>query len=403
MDHKTQNKLIKYTVKQLDNPLHLFKHRQPITTLKFKPQRIDCITKPNNTDFSLLKERQMNYTSKMRAHATKIDETKVCYIDHFKKTIYMWNVDSLYRFESFTERKNVSSSVKSFSRDEIKYRKKNVNYLLKKIDFEEGRDMKIEQEDIVQFIDDKSCKDTIEQTKNVLNSALNNINTRNRIFNTIYRARIVNFFVLNDIYKDEDEIMNCLTDMCTKVNGRFILKNIFYDSEVRKKREKIINRLRKSEELFIEKDDDIFLITELCDKKDKNYFMKGVYEDIDFKETKIDFSEIIREFGVINFNKLSRETELNDDALYEFINNNQNVVKLNNGTFTLFHGEHQEIRSVVIEMFKQKNLLKKSDILNEIKNKTGKDINVFLFGKILKEFCILKGGNYILKDGSSKK
>ncbi|KAM0675979.1 hypothetical protein GVAV_000758 [Gurleya vavrai] len=385
------NNFQKYTTIKITTPISLLKHLHQLHSLKYKPSRIDCLFNPNSTDFSLLKERQHNYQPKLRAYSHKLKNFHLMYINHIKKIIYIYEIKNLYRFNSFTE-KNIQLNQKSNNKEELEHRKKNVNFILKKIEFEDTVNMEFCKGDL-----DISNVNEVEK----LDVSLKN-NASDRIRNCIYRARIVNLKTLLEIFNDKECILKILMEMCIKVNGRFVLKNKFYDKEVRRTREKVLNKLKLNETIFLEDKSEKFIIEELCNKKENYYFMKGIFENIDMKENVIEINEIFREYGNVHIKILVRELELAEDDFNDFLSKRDDIMKLYNDTFVLKQGEHDEFRKIIVDYFTKNKTAKKNELVKLIKEKSGKEINVFMFGKIMKEFCVLKGNNYVLKDGKSK-
>ncbi|KAM0677167.1 hypothetical protein BDAP_000468 [Binucleata daphniae] len=398
-------KFTKYKIQYVNKPLLLFKQRHEIVSLSYKPQRIDCLTNQNNQDFSLLRERQMNYSKKQRAYANKIANTKIGVIDHIEKKIFLYDIDGIFRFENFSERKVTMQNMKSLTRDELDYKKRNVNYMLRKIDFEDCQELKYKKGDV------NELKKNVE-TKEIENTTVNvNNNIKERIKTAIFRARIVNYKVLLDIFENESvSIQEVLLEMCIKLKGRFVLKNKYYDKIHRKMRQKILNKIEASKSemydynIMFDKGD-LFVVNEICEKKNGFYCLKGFYENISICEQKIEineiFNEIFNDFGIVSIKRICKELEKDAEDVEKIVEQNKNIVKLKNKTYVMRGSENQEFRNIIIDVFTENVTIKKNELLRIIKEKTGKEMNVFLFGKILKEFATYKANTYYLKSGEA--
>lgn len=396
-----EQSITKYTVHHVKKPLLLLKQRHPIVSVMYKPRRIDCLTNPSTQDFSLLKERQMNYNKKQRAYSAEVTQTKIGIIDHVNRKIFLYEIDGIFRFENFVERKATVQNMKSLTRDELEYKKKNINYQLKKIEFEDAQELLYTKGDIEEL--KIETEETIVNHGHTIDSDSTNI--KRRIGNAIFRARIVNYKELCNIFENESIVKEVLAAMCIKVKGRFVLKNKFYERSHRKRRERLLNKIEanKNEEIAETFDKtDLFFIQEICHKKNGLYRLKGFFEEIDMCEQQIEITEIFRDTGLVSLKTLCKELDKTEEEVFKLTEQNKNVVRLKNNSFALKEGENQEFRNVILDVFSDSTSIKKAELLSILKEKTGKDINVFLFGKIIKEFATHKSNVYTLKSDAQK-
>lgn len=382
-----------YKIKFTNEKVSLFKTNKQITSLTKKLNLIEGTVEHIPLHFSLVKERKMNYVSKVYSFGARAEKTYVGRILHSKQEILISEVDYIYRFNhTFTDQKQPkkgTDGIKKATKEELEHRRKNINYILKKIDAEEAKTMSYLSDEEVVFTDESLVdKDVPLQ-----------VYDDKKIRDCIKKAKIVNYKIISEIFPSAQNIIEILSEMCIKLNGRFILKNKFYVENLRKTRDKIFKEFICND-ISVHKpisEEEEFLLSEICFFKNNEYHLKGFFEDVELVSSTIDIRKLIYENGIISVKKLKELTELGDDV-YSYLEEHKDIIKLQNNNYVIKHNmDENDPRNIVINLLRTQNNLKRNEVFTAVLEKTGKELNIFVYNKIMKEFCNAKGNNWILK------
>ncbi|EJW05325.1 hypothetical protein EDEG_00628 [Edhazardia aedis USNM 41457] len=413
-----------YRIKLHKTQTSLFKtdSTQKITKLLYKKSGFITLNLSNDSNFSLLKER-LGFVNMQEAYKTDTRKMYFGLVNHQRKIVDIFPIDGLYKFEHvFT--KNTEKVIKKLdprlvSKEELEHRKKSINYKVKKIENENDYELIYEKDfdinEMLQNLNEGVEKYDIQEsvvTKNVDVSDDKNVKKviifENKIRKSIYNARIVNFELLNEIYNDKQLILKCLSEMCIKLSGRFVLKNKFYKKNLREHRNFIFSMFVNKEYIDsriiqnMNNQDLIFLVNEIADFQDKKYYLKGVVENISLTETHFDIEAIIKNNGVTSKKKLKNILKLEDDEVNELIKNDMTkkntIIQLSNGAY-VYNDNTDVLRSACISLFQEKSKFKRNDLFKYMHMNFSREITLVEFGQIVKEFCVAEGNVWVLKSG----
>lgn len=348
-------------------------------------------------------------------------------IDNGKAILH--KIPNLYMFEPYhhyypveTETEFINDIAKEENDEEVDYMKTNNIGNIKKLMNDEIKVLKYEDcsekyKNDYEFIDCNSCNvnTIIENEKGLFsNLKIENTMTGNekrlcsnlKIENTIKNARIVNYSYLIDIFGREDFVKSMLIKLTTKVAGRFILKNEFYEESLKEKRTQLLDLFKHKEEIKIDSfnflKEDQWLADEVAHKIGTNYILKGFYEKVDFNENEIKnlnrkkINDILSKHIMLGSKEISLYTDIEEDLINLNFQEEQNDYHhLANNGFVLVN-DNNFINIILKELTG-----KKSITIEEIKN-IFYDYNFeydenFIISE-MKKYCNLRSNKFFLKN-----
>lgn len=389
-----------YSIKFTKQNLPLLKTPRTIRALRKRGNYIEATTERFESHFSMLKERMQNYPSKIYSFGVPVKDLFVGRIFHAKQEIHLSPVDTIYHFNeklhSKAPKQPTSFVMKNLSKEELEHRKNNINYMLKKNDHEEAVDMV--------YFNDKGVSFDFQEVEDAADGATNEEGSLRKLRMCILRVKIVNVRELEKVSKlARDAILGVVSEMCIKMNSRFLLKSKYYPKDLRSKREKILELFKYQDEIkcFVGDGQDRMLINEICKKEGNYYTLKGYKEDIELISKKTDLEKVILEHGMVSLSKLSKLVNLDEDEIREIVAENKNIITLVNKTYTVRKDDNpKDMRNIVIDFLVKQEFLKRNDISQVYFNLTGEEPNIFGYNKVMREFCVNKGNNWIIKNGN---
>lgn len=383
-----------YKIRFTNEKISLFKTDKPISSISKKLNLLEATSDHMPAHFSLVKERRMNYVPKIYSFGAKTDKTYIGRILHTKREIIISEVEYIYRFNNqFTDikrGKQAGDMAKKITKEELEHRRKNINYILRKINAEDEKSMKYLTDEEVEFTDEpmqEECGTT--QTHD-----------DHKIRRCIKEAKIVNYKVLTEIFPTINNIVEIMSEMCFNLHGRYVLKNKYYAGSLKRSREAILKQFTSSSIVFARAltKDEQFLLSEICNFSDNVYHLKGFAEDIQLQSSNVDIKKLIITHGIINMDKLKEMTELDSEDILAYMAEHSDIVKLQNNCYVIRHSDNiDDPRNIVIDLLMTRNNVKRNDIFTAVLDKTGKELNIFVYNKIMKEFCTAKGNNWTIK------
>lgn len=225
-------------------------------------------------------------------------------------------------------------------------------------------------------------------------------NNLQEIAETIYRLKIFNLEILKQIYSDVP--LSLIKEMCVYFKGRFVLKNVFYDSEIQKSRKEFLNYFLKNDFInFLDAEKilgrEMFVLEELCDKKERFYYLKGFDEYLSLENEELEILDekekiilLLKKQKMVNFNNLMKETGLSFKEISSFLDDK--LILISNGCLVL--KDDKKLRNEFIDLFKNKRSIRKNEVIKELSG----SFSISEIEEVSKEFCEQKGPNWILKN-----
>ncbi|EQB60421.1 hypothetical protein NAPIS_ORF02025 [Vairimorpha apis BRL 01] len=311
-------------------------------------------------------------------------------------------LNTVYKFNTLFDDDIVDKKEVSFrkieSREEIEHRKRNINFKIRNIENEE-----IVKNEVVKGKSESGCNYKICSSSNIINNKIffnNNLSSKlqKNIENSIKNKVVVNFKDLIELYKNEEIVKSCLQKLTFYFQGRYILKNSFYDKNLQDIRNGIFKDL--SDKGFVEingfsqikKDGSIkdnilndtntfinnitedykYCLNELCILKNTTtYVIKGYYESqiIDYKNSEL--LGKLKQNLIFNLQDIRTFSGLEMDEIIKFINDN-NFIEMENNLFMVeYIKEIDGINSIL-----SRSSIKKNEV-NEIIENNGYDRDLF--------------------------
>ncbi|KAF7682685.1 hypothetical protein TCON_2097 [Astathelohania contejeani] len=327
-------------------------------------------------------------------------------ISHQDKCVTFYEVERVYHFDthfSYIEpRKTTEKRVgylykRSESKEEMEHRRKNWNYLLKKAEQEEYKTMEYREGSELSTMDIKSI------SENTNEPIIDNDEIKKDIRESIRRAKVVNIKELVHLFGNEDIVVRILQEMTIQIRGRFILKNLFYEKHLHSIRSALLDAFRESD--AISSDNPLcinkFLVEELAIKEKGKYYLKGydggmVVEDI-VPDLKKKVTQILGRYGICSSLRLANELGVDETELDPLLEG-PGLIRVSNGSYVLLEGEHQDIRKAIIDLLKENKTVRRNEVFKCVHDKTGKELSLPIFNKIMREFCVSKGSTWIIKN-----
>lgn len=387
-----------YTIKYTKQNLTLFKTSKSIRFIKKRGFHIEASTTKIDSHFSMLKERLQNYPSTIYAYGIPTKDLFIGRVYHATKEIHFSPVDSIYHFNeklhSKTHKQPSNFIVKSLSKEDLEHRKKNINYMLKRNENEEALDMR--------YISDMPVSFNILQPRKKEKLEKNEEHDVLKLRMVILRVKIVNIGELVKVSRlSKESIVDVVSEMCVKMNSRFVLKCKYYPRELKDKRKRILERFINLEEIqcFNASEIELMFINEVCVREGNKYKLKGYKETIELVTKKTDIEKIISENVLIGMEKLTGLVGLEEDEIQDLILENRNIVTLVNKTYVIRKDDNpKDLRNIIIDFLVKQEFLKRSEISQVYFNLTGEEPNIFSYNKIMREFCTNKGNNWVIKN-----
>ncbi|RVD93453.1 hypothetical protein TUBRATIS_000060 [Tubulinosema ratisbonensis] len=226
-------------------------------------------------------------------------------------------------------------------------------------------------------------------------------NSLNEIIQTIHRLKIFNLQELRKIYPEIS--ISLVKEMCIFFKGRFILKNIFYDSEIQKERKTFLEFFLKNKFIKLKEAKEIlktefFILEELCYKKENLFYLKGYEECLGLENEELEILNekekimllLLKKYKILSCEILKKETGISYKNISSFLDDK--IILLSNDCLVLKN--ENKLRSEFIDLFKNKRSIRKNEIIKELTSK----FNVLEIEEVSKEFCEQKGPNWILKN-----
>ena len=377
------------------NPLEVkYKPTSHFTELKIAfPTRCASALKLKNLNTENLSYRAFPAEGKSHFYA-RIEDNKVV-LYRIQNTFLFQSYHHYYPFD-YTP----SKLKKAESREEFEHRMRSINFKLKNIELENFRVLGFEQGE---FIPKNSS--VIKIDSNAFKKNIKSINANfKELEETIKRTRIVNIKPLVDAFKDESAVKSTLFKMTERIEGRFILKNSFYERNLHDMRTKLLD-LFKSKEFVVPSDvlflkNEKWMLDEISQLDNGYYVLKGYRESYEFDSASIKAANLSSVHNLLKIHKIltipqiSNLLSLNEDVVYEMLQNSSDFFHLSNNSIALNDDSY-----ILNSMF---SLLvdKKSFEMNELKEKL--TINNIRYEESelldeIKKFCLYRAGRYYLK------
>lgn len=350
----------------------------------------------NKSCISLLKSKKQE----TKIYAYPYEVSNYYYVPSQSEIGY--KVNTVYKFNTLFDDDIVDKKEVSFrkieSREEIEHRKRNINFKIRNIENEE-----IVKNEVVKGKSESGCNYKICSSSNIINNKIffnNNLSSKlqKNIENSIKNKVVVNFKDLIELYKNEEIVKSCLQKLTFYFQGRYILKNSFYDKNLQDIRNGIFKDL--SDKGFVEingfsqikKDGSIkdnilndtntfinnitedykYCLNELCILKNTTtYVIKGYYESqiIDYKNSEL--LGKLKQKLIFNLQDIRTFSGLEMDEIIKFINDN-NFIKMENNLYMVeYIKEIDGINSIL-----SRSSIKKNEV-NEIIENNGYDRDLF--------------------------
>lgn len=316
------------------------------------------------------------------------------YLAKLDQNVYCYPVDCFYDFK-VSENQNVTKKMGI-------YLKKDVNYFLCECEDKQA-EMSVSREILeVRHGIQISDVDSVPENMPDLSSL------RKRIKCFIKDCRILTPKKLKR-FDNVQEALKILEEMCIYVNGRYVLKNTFYEKKLHAKRDRLIGILKNNDVVdaneikFLK--DDIFLADELlhCCGNGR-YRLKHVPEplltaaqpvkidiDDDLHKNKVRF--LLKKHMIITVPELCTLSGFDEVFVKTCC---QSFFKVNENTFAFVDDELRELRIFILKMLKECSL-KKNEIALRYTDQYGSEVNQSVLQKILKDYCNNKGGKWFLR------
>jgi len=216
------------------------------------------------------------------------------------------------------------------------------------------------------------------------------------INDVIFRSKVVNYSKLKGTFS-EDAIKKSIPNMTFLFCGRFVLKNLFYDESLIKKRDSLFKILKDEYpdySKYVSKirsilKEDMFLYHELT----INNKLKGFNEDVEFKEFKSN-KELIKEVitkQALSIEEISLLIKVSDDLIEKELKNGD-FLKLKNNRYTFISENDSKVKKIITKLLSKKRTIRRNEVYNVmgIEDKQG-------FNEVVRMFCIPKGSFWVLK------
>ncbi|KAH9412316.1 hypothetical protein HK407_01g02110 [Ordospora pajunii] len=317
-------------------------------------------------------------------------------IDHDTNVVFLRKIDCVHlfnpRFED-VEVEDVSKCDgyqlrKAESREEQEYRKKNINFQLKKMNLEEFVELEYKVRDM-----SLECKEDQDVRK-----PNNSRKPTGKLKKSIENSKVMNFSEMMLLHQDENAVKNALQTYTSFVHGRYVISNAFYEKRLHCIRNKILDLFNYNERILMRDvqdfiDGEYFLLEELCNREGKHFCLKGFDEGINvLPEERMGVRVInaVRKLQPCVVEKVGEELLVDAEAVK--MNLPEGVVVLANGMLAVCEGDI--MRKRIVGMLTSKDVWRKADIIRIAQNEFS---DASRFFEVLGEYCELKGGVWSIK------
>lgn len=289
---------------------------------------------------------------------------------------------------------------KAESREEFEHRMRSINFKLKNVEMEGFRVLGFE---LGEF-DPKNRAVAVQDLPDLLKySEISKLEFK-EIEETIKRTRIVNMHPLSESFKNEDAIKSSLFKMTERLEGRFVLKNSFYERNVHEIRTKLLDLFRSKETVkpedvqFLKKEK--WLIDEIATFKDGFYELKGFRESFDFDGASIKAAnlslvkDLLRTHKILSATQISNILSLNEDMVCELLDDTNDFFHLSNNSFAL--NDESYILNNMYGLLVDKKSFEMSELTEKLEQRNI-EYNETQVLEEIRKFCIVRAGKFYLK------
>lgn len=354
---------------------------------------------PKNT--SILKIKTLNIENlAYRAFPSNIPQLYWASLEDGK--IFLYSIQNIYLFQPFhfySSFEYLSIKLKKAeSREELEHRMRSINYRLKNVELEEFQVLLVENSRLFP----KLLKDLPMAPLPPIEKPVN----LTKLEETIKRTKIVNFDRLLQLFPEENIVKSALFRMTDMLNGRFILKNQFYERSLHEIRNRLVQLFGENES--IEAKNTIFLgeerwmLDELAYFENKVYRLKGHKEVVEFTSSSIKMAtlSLIRDLfiqsRILTSSQIGSTLSINENFVLELLSDGDMFFHLANDAYALNDDNY-----ILNEMFRMLVDQKSFELFELTMKLEEKNVVYDIQALVLeiKKYCSVRSGRYYLKSG----
>ena len=297
--------------------------------------------------------------------------------------------------------------IKIESREELEYRRKSINHLLKVFYNEDYTRLGCQHT--------QGAPDGIEGFRPI--SAGESIvvpedrrSDISRLQKIIFNSRIVNLRELSKVSRHSN-IKEVAMEMAAPFQGRLVLRNTFYDCKLQAVRQRILQVLashghishRWASEL---PEKYLFLLEELCDRTAEGYYLKGYDEKLGLEDERFDVEDtytkihrVLLQQKMATVENLGRLFGMQEDEVRGILRH-RSFIRLSNNCYSTYPQKDTDpSRKLVLDLFSKKSVVRMSEIVKAVNMAREDGASIEKVAETLLAYCDRQENAWALKRG----